>query len=244
MDSYGLIFIVLCVILVTGILSVLPVLSFVLYTTIRRRWPKYKSIGIAVFVLTTLGMIALGIKIVISPSGFGPEYKSVEIKQNIGGTLLCNSEYNADIHSWQYDVDYKYALKNGDTITLGRGSYYGREWKADEQLIRWNNWLILKTGNCHGSDRLILRNLITDLILTYNLDNRLIEDDSLWKAQKIESFQDYCCPESFIQNIQGNEVTVTYKYRTNPTLTKLYGRKTLKYQIDDNSGQIELTTIE
>lgn len=56
--------------------------------------------------------------------------------------------------------------------------------------------------------------------------------------------KDYCCPESFIQSIQGNEIIVTYKYRTSPTLTKLYARKLLKYRIDEKSGRTKLVSIE
>jgi hypothetical protein len=35
-------------------------------------------------------------------TAFDPEYDKAEIKQNIGGTFICNSVYNADYHSWQY----------------------------------------------------------------------------------------------------------------------------------------------
>jgi hypothetical protein len=35
------------------------------------------------------------------------EYDKVEIEQNIGGILICNSVYNSDIHDWQYDINYE-----------------------------------------------------------------------------------------------------------------------------------------
>jgi hypothetical protein len=52
-------------------------------------------------------MIFLAIKSIFGPSGFVPEYETVVIDQKIGGKLLCNSVYNADIHTWEYSVDYK-----------------------------------------------------------------------------------------------------------------------------------------
>jgi len=39
---------------------------------------------------------------------FGPEKELVIIDQEVGGKLICNSIYNADIHSWYYDLDYDY----------------------------------------------------------------------------------------------------------------------------------------
>ncbi|MBK6331204.1 MAG: hypothetical protein IPF62_12085, partial [Bacteroidetes bacterium] len=90
-------------------------------------------------------------------AGFGPEYEKVDIKQNIGGNLICKSVYTADHHSWEYNIDYKYIDTKGDTLDFNNGGYYGREWNKDEQIKKYNNWMILKTGSFHGSDKLIIK---------------------------------------------------------------------------------------
>jgi hypothetical protein len=78
-------------------------------------------------------------------SGFGPDYDKAEIKQNIGGTLICNSVHTADIQNYQYDVSYEYENVNDSTFDIGSGTYYNREWNKDEQLVQYKNWTILKT---------------------------------------------------------------------------------------------------
>ena len=189
-------------------------------------------------------MLILAIKIITGPSGFGPEYDSATIDQKIGGKLFCKSVYNADQHSWQYDVKYKYLPINGDTIDMGHGGYYGRKWNKDEQLIQVDNWLILKTGNWRGSDKVILKNILTDSTRVYNLDNQFIEKDSLWRTQNIKSLLNYCCAETFIENVLGHEIHLKYKFRTDENLTKKYDERLITYKIDGTTGQIKMTRIE
>ncbi|AFU69393.1 hypothetical protein P700755_002646 [Psychroflexus torquis ATCC 700755] len=243
MDFIGLLFIVLMIILGIAILSILPVLTFFLYRKFKAKGKIYKYGGLTFFSLTTIGMIVLVINIIISPSGFGPEYESIEIKQNIGGKLLCESVYNADLHSWQYDVTYKYLMENGDSINLGYGGYYGRQWDKNEQLIKQDNWLILKTGSFHGSDRIILKNTKTDSTIIYDINNQFIENDILWRNQEIKSLINYCCAESFIEKISNNKVFVKYKFRTSETLTKEYGERMIEYRLN-NTGQLMMTNIK
>jgi hypothetical protein len=52
---------------------------------------------------------------------FDPEYDRAEIKQKIGGVLICRSVSNADQHSWQYDVNYKYKDSLGRIFEIGDG---------------------------------------------------------------------------------------------------------------------------
>jgi hypothetical protein len=92
---------------------------------------------IAIIIVIVIGLVSwfvYGLQ-----SAFDPQYDKAEIKQNIGGTLICNSIYNADIHDWQYDVSYKYKPDDDSAIDIGSGTYYGREWNKDEQLIQYKN---------------------------------------------------------------------------------------------------------
>ncbi|MFY7810511.1 MAG: hypothetical protein ACOVQ2_02155 [Flavobacterium sp.] len=177
-------------------------------------------------------------------AGFGPEYENVEIKQNIGGNLLCKSVYNADHHSWRYNIDYKYVDIKGDTLDFNNGGYYGREWNKDEQIKKYNNWLILKTGSFYGSDKIIVKNIKTDTTNVFEIDNEFIEEDSLWKIQNIKSLLNYCCAETFIENINKNKVTLKYKYRTEENLPDKYGVKRITYEIDNETGKIEMSEIK
>lgn len=240
----GLIFAGLMIIIGIAMFSILPFLTFLLYRHLRNKGVIAKNIGLALFILTTLGMIALVLRVIFGPSGFGPEYDSVVIEQKIGGKLLCNSVYNADMHSWHYYVDYKYIDLSGDTIDFKNGSYYGREWGKNEQLLKFDKFLILKTGAWHGSDRLIIKNTQTDSTKMIDIDNKYIESDSLWKTQNIKSLLDYCCAETFIESINGNEIILKYKFRTNESLTTKYGERMITYQIDKETGDLKMTKIK
>jgi len=243
-DPVVLIFFGLMIILGVVIFSTPSVLTFLLYRRLKTKGKTQKKIGIAIFSIITLAMILLVVKILISPSGFGPEYDTALIDQKIGGKLFCKSVYNADIHSWQFNVDYKYIPVNGDTIDMGSGGYYGREWNKDEQLIKLDNWLILKSGYIDGADKVILKNTVTDFTLIYNFDNQFIENDSLWRTKNIKSLLNYCCAETFIKNISGDKIRLSYKFRTDEKLTKKYDQRTITYKIDRITGQIKMTWIE
>jgi hypothetical protein len=62
------------------------------------------------------------------------EYDKVEIEQNIGGILICNSVYNSDIHDWQYDINYEYQSKDNKIYKIGNGTYHELEMNRNEQL--------------------------------------------------------------------------------------------------------------
>jgi hypothetical protein len=217
-------------------------LTYLLYRYLRKKGETQKKIGLAIFILTSALMLYFGIQSALSGFGFGPEYETIEIEQNIGGKLICESVYNADHHSWQYDVMYKYSVEDGDSINLGYGGYYGREWYKNEQLIKQDNWLILKTGSFHGSDRIILKNTQTDSTIIYDINDQFIENDILWRSQQIKSLITYCCSESFIEKISDNKVYVKYKFRTSKTLPDEYGQRMIEYQLN-NEGQLEMIKI-
>lgn len=177
-------------------------------------------------------------------SGFGPEYDSAEIKQKIGGVLLCNSVYTADIHNWQFDVDYKYKLTNGQILNIGSGTYCNREWNKDEQLIRYKNWIILTTGNWYGTDKIIVADIKTGISTNYHFEPDSIEKEKLWKRSNIHSLLNYCCAEALIDKIDNGQIRVQYKFRTNEKITHEYGKKSIYYSIDTLTGQPIMTKIE
>ncbi|MFA6261127.1 MAG: hypothetical protein WC760_06660 [Bacteroidia bacterium] len=243
MDILVLIVVALIVVIGISLFSILPMLTYTLYRHLRKKGNVSKNIGLALFLVTTLGMIVIGLKVIFGPSGFGPEYDSVLIDQKIGGKLLCYSEYNADIQSWQYDINYKYIDLIGDTFDFKSGSYHGRGWEKDERVLRFGKFLILKTGAWYGSDRLIIKNILTDSTRIFDIDNKFIEKDSLWKAQCIKSLINNCCAETFIQSIIGNEIILKYKFRTNKRFTNKYDERMVTFLIDKETGDIKMTKI-
>jgi len=244
MDIVAIIFWLLMILMGFALFASLPVLSYFLYRHLRKKGKVQKNIGLTIFVLISVAMLILIIKIFTGPSGFGPDYETVEIEQDIGGKLICESVHNADIHSWQYDVDYKYINNEGDTLDFKYGSYYGREWHKDEQIQKYNDWLVLKTGARHGSDRLIIKNIQTDTTRIYDINNEFIEQDSIWKAQNTKSLLNYSCVETFIDNILGNRISLTYKFRTNENNSKEYGKRKITYEINNETGKILMINIE
>jgi hypothetical protein len=245
MDISAWIFVGLIIIFCIAFYSIPSFLTFLLYKKLRTKGKKQKRIGFAIFLTTTLIMVTLAIYAVISGGGFGPEYDKVEIKQNIGGTLVCNSVYNADIHDWQYDVTYEYRPKDSNSlINIGSGTYHTRDWNKDEQLIQYKTWTILKTGGWYGYDKIIIGDLKSDKWSEYNFSADNIEKESLWVNSKIHSLLNYCCSESFIDRIENGQIHIHYKFRTSETLTKKYEEKKIIYKIDELSGQLIMTAIE
>jgi hypothetical protein len=176
-------------------------------------------------------------------AGFGHKYETVEIKQDIGGKLICKSVL-LDIRAWQYVVDYVYINTKGDTLDFKYGVYYLREWNKDEQLKKYNDWLILKTGYQGGSDRLIIKNVQSDTTKIFDIDQQFIEIDSLWKVQNIKTLLNYCCAETFIENINENEISLKYKFRTNENLPSEYDERRITYKIDTKTGNLKMSEIK
>lgn len=240
----GIFLIIIFVIFCLVILAIPSGLTYFLYRYLKKKGQTQKRIGLIIFISTTVLMIVYSIKFFKDRAGFGPEYETVQIEQNIGGKLICESVYNADHHSWQYNVDYKYIDIKGDTLDLKSGSYYGREWNKDEQIRKYNDWLILKTGSWHGSDRIIIKNIQSDTIKIFDIDNQFIESDSLWKSKNIKSLLNYCCAETFIDDINENKILLKYKFRTDEHLTNKYAERKITYTIDAKTGEIKMTEIK
>jgi len=244
-DIIGSIFLFI-VILVAAIIVLfivfLPSIITIYFSKAQIKSKKTKRFIVALSILSNIVLLVFLYNII--PSGFGPEYETVEIKQKIGGKLICESIYNADIHSWQYYVVYKYIDSNGDTLDFKNGTYYGREWKKNEQIKKYNEWLILKSGAWHGSDRLIIKNSLTDSTFFFDIDNQFIEKDSLWNSRNINSLLNFCCAETFIDNIKGNKISLTYKFRSNKKLTNKYDKRKIVYEFDNKTGEIKMKNIK
>jgi hypothetical protein len=176
-------------------------------------------------------------------TGFEPEYSKAEIKQDIGGVLICNTVFNADHHTWQYDVNYKYKAPNDSIYDIGDGRYDGREWNKNEQLIKNKNWVLLKTGLWRGSDKLIIRDLKTGKSRTYEFSPENIEKEALWISSNTSSLLGFCCSESYITKIDTRYVYVLYKFRIDENQTDMYGQRKLIYQFDSEQGKLKLIKV-
>lgn len=175
---------------------------------------------------------------------FDPEYDKVEIKQNIGGVLICNSVYIPDIQSDQYNISYQYKSQSNQLIDIGNGTYYDREWKKDEQLIQYKNWTILKTGGWAGTDKVIIGNVKTGNWLEYEFTPESIEKDSVWKASKVKSLLNYCCSEAFVDQITNGKIILHYKFRIIEKQADLYDQRKIYYQIDELTGQPKMVRVQ
>ena len=76
-----------------------------------------------------LGIIILVVLFLIGANwilreAFGPKTKTVEIKLDSDGTLICNETYNADMAAVFYDVDFKLETTDNEYFELGSGSFF------------------------------------------------------------------------------------------------------------------------
>ena len=242
MNLIGLMVIYLIVLLIGLFLFSIPIyLSYLFYNKIKTKGKFYKNIGLLVIAISSAFIGYIIFLNILNKGGFGPNYDSAIIRQKIGGTLFCQSEYNADHHSWQYNVNYKYFNGYQDTIYIGEGTYKGREWNKDEQLYNFGNWLILKTGDWSGSDRIIFKNFKNDSTYIYNFNEEFIESDSLWKTKKIKSLANYCCSKAYVDKITRKSIIIRYKFRSLP---HEYDNRKITFHIDSISGKIKMINIE
>lgn len=195
--------------------------------------------------ISIIVVLVLAVVFVISLfRAFEPQYDSAEIAQDVGGTLVCNSTYNADHHSWQYDVKYQYKTAYDSTINIGYGSYHGREWNKNEQLIKYKDWYILKTGNWGRSDKVLIGKLDSTKWIDYPFTPEKIEQNEIWKSKQIHSLLNWCCAETYVETIRNGEIIVEYKYRVSETETSKYGIRKVFYIIDEQTGMPVMYKIE
>ena len=196
-----------------------------------------KGFGIAILVIIGIGILFIGLVY----WAFQPEYRTVEIEQNIGGKLICEMEYVSDHHSWDYIIDYSYKPENGDIIFIGNGIYSGREWNEDEQLVKMDKWTVLKTGNRHDSDKIIYGDINTNEWKEYDFTPQTIENDSLWRTKNIKTLINWSPSESFIEDIENNIITVIYEYRIDESNTELTEKKLIEYELSEKPEMKKIT---
>jgi major membrane immunogen (membrane-anchored lipoprotein) len=194
-------------------------------------------ISIGVFLILLFGFIW------ILQDAFEPEYYNVELDQRIGGTLICDVTYNADHHSWSYMIAYKYRDVNDSTYKIGYGSYDGREWKKDEQLIQYGKWLILKTGNYHDSDKVFIGDLEAKKWKEFEFSAASIEKDSTWNLEKIHSLPGWLPSEAFVSEIKDGKIYVIYEYRVNEKNTKATEKRLIEYEVHKVAGAPKMKRI-
>lgn len=199
---------------------------------------KYGCFGIlGIFLL-----ILIGCPLLIKQA-FGPLNEIVEINQEIGGKLICKSEYNADLDSWFYDIDFEYESENGNVNKIGSGAYYGRNWKKDEQIIEFGEWMILKTGGGFGADKLLIGKIGEDEWKEFKISPAEIEKDSLWVAKNISVKQNWRPQTSFVRGIIGDKIEVEYLYRIGETVEEQETRL-ITYEVDETTGIPKMKKIE
>ena len=166
------------------------------------------------------------------------------IKQNIGGLLIRDIHHYNDFNSFNYDIDYSYKDKNDSISKIGLGSFYGQEPPKEEQLIQIDNWTVFKTSGDRNKDFVYVSN--SDNIWTkYEISPETIEQQDLWKEQKIDSQLDNWDTVSKIKEIDKNgNIVVIYTYAKKKRIFSFFtGKRQITYKIDLQTGRPELTEI-
>ena len=195
---------------------------------------KYVSLAIICIVLLT---------VIIFKQAFGTKEEIIEIEQLIGGKLICESKYMADIQSWYYFIDYKYKDDNGKLFKIGQGEYFGRDWEKSEQLKKISNWVILQTGGEFKSDKLLIGKLDSNNWKTFEISPNNIEKDKLWISKNINSKTNWSPRESFISSFKDDKIEVEYLYRIGEKVEEQETRL-ITYKFNKETGIPEMTKIE
>jgi len=177
--------------------------------------------------------------------GFDAVHEEVQIKQNIGGILICNSTNDADLHSYQFNIQYKYRNIHDSIYSIGSGLYEGQEWPKDEQLVRLGRWTILKTSESRNADKLIIGVLETNHWTDYEISPTTIEQNPIWQNQKISSsFGNYDNISKIDKlNLDGT-FSVTYTFAKNDRILSFKKEKRrINYEINIQTGKPEMKKI-
>lgn len=190
-----------------------------------------------------LGLVLLFSFPIIFKQAFGPIAETVIIKQDIGGELICNSTYSADIQSWYYCVDYKFHKENGEIIEIGKGEYFSREWNRYEQLHKMGEWLVLQTGGEFKTDKLLIGKDTNQNWKSFEISANEITNESLWKSQNIYVNKTGTPSEAYVKDIIGDKIEVIYKFRAGENYEHQETRK-ITYEFDDENGIPRMSKIE
>lgn len=197
--------------------------------------------GCLIGVLALAGLLVLIVYLI--STAFEPQYENIEIKQDIGGTLLCNSVYLADLHSWQYEVDYSYNTPNKQNYVLGSGSFYGRNWRKDEQLIKYGEYFYLQTGGFGHADKVLFGKLDSVKWKEFEISPENIEQNELWISKNIYSKKGWLPQESYIKSFSNGILKVEYLYRTGEEVND-QEKRLITYKLNTETGIPEMKDIK
>lgn len=194
------------------------------------------------------GVLGLGLILLISfpilfKQAFGPIEEIINIKQQIGGELICESTYSADLQSSYYFINFKYKKENGEIVDIGNGSYFGRDWNKDDQLKKIGNWLILKTGGEYDSDKLLIGKSDSKQWGFFEISPAEIQKDKLWIDQKIHLNRKGTQGDSFIKEIKGDKIKVEYSYLAGEG-NGFQQTRILTYKFNEEIGLPKIIKIE
>ena len=179
---------------------------------------------------------------VMFKQAFGPMRDTITIDQQIGGELVCDYEYNADLASWFYDVTYTYVPNGKPAVHIGTGEYYGREWMQDEQLVKISSWLVLSVGGGFQGEKLLVGTPRMEKWHESIVSQEEIHGDSLWQAANIRAFTGWLPYEVDIRSMVQDCLEVKYVYRTGDQVGDLDSTYLL-YSLDSILGEYEMIGV-
>ncbi|MEY8847370.1 hypothetical protein AB9K26_01025 [Psychroserpens sp. XS_ASV72] len=174
---------------------------------------------------------------------FGEKKYSVTIEQNIGGKLICDVTYSADLQSWYYFIDYKYENPKGEIFDFGKGLYQGVEWNENDQLFEFKNWTILPTETDFGSIKIISFDLKSNKKSELIIESHSIQKDSIWKSKNIESVLMWSPSKVELDTINKNKIKVKYTFRIDRENPDNLGTRLIEYELDSLDGIPKMKSI-
>lgn len=175
---------------------------------------------------------------------FGDDKYSVTIEQNIGGKLICNVTYSADLQSCYYFIDYKYVNQTGETFDFGKGLYQSIEWDENDQLFEFKNWTVLQTETNYGSIKIISFDLNSNKKSESIIEPHSIQKDSIWKSENIESALMWSPSKLEIDTIIENKILVEYTFRIDRENPENLGTRLIEYELDSLNGTLKMKNIK
>lgn len=246
-DLFGVIFIIFISIAAISFILAPIIAVYLLYKWLKKKSKIHKFSGLLLLIATISFMLFIIFKLITYDSGLETKYESVTIKQSIGGKLICKSETTADFHSWDNIINFQYKAPNDSVYQIGAGKYHGEEWKKEEQLIKYHNWIILKTSNDRDSDILYVGKLKTKIWNSFIITPDSIESFSLWKEQNIDSRTDNWDSISKIENLNSDGTfSVIYQYRKGKETFSIFSKnekKRITFKINNETGIPEMIKI-
>lgn len=166
------------------------------------------------------------------------------IKQNIGGLLIRDIHYYDDFHSYNYDIEYSYKDKQDSIIKIGSGSFSGQELPKDEQLIQLGKWIVFKTSGDRDKDFIFIFDN-NNTCIKYEISPEVIEQEDLWKEQKIDSRTDNWDSVAKVKKIDSNgEFTVVYTFVRRKFIPFFKtGKRNVIYDLNKKTGRLEMIKI-